>query len=184
MSEEKTPLTLRRSIATGLSLGLLLLVLATAMVTIVIPKVAGGVPLTVLTTSMKPHLPPGTLLVVRPEPVDRIHLGDVVTYEPNPNDPTVISHRVVGITTSSDGSRVFTVKGDNNAEADPPVKAKQVKAVLWYSVPYLGWVNNAVNGSWRHTVIPVAAGACFLYAGWMILRALLGGVRRRRAAQV
>lgn len=172
-------MTLRKALATGLSLGLLGLVLGLAAVTVVVPKLAGATPLTVLTTSMRPHLPPGTLLVVRPRPVDQIRIGDVVTYEPRPNDPTLVSHRVVGITTSTDGTRVFTVRGDANAEADPPVRARQVRAVLWYSVPWLGWVNEAVNGHWRRVAVPVGAGLCFAYAGWMFLGALVRGARRR-----
>lgn len=36
-----------------------------------------------------------------------IRVGDVVTYQIESGQPVVISHRVVGITSSSDGSRTW-----------------------------------------------------------------------------
>lgn len=52
-------------------------------------------------------LPPGTLLVVLPTPVADIRVGDVVTYQIESGQPSVVSHRVVGTTSSSDGSRTW-----------------------------------------------------------------------------
>ncbi len=45
---------------------------------------------------------------------------------------------------------------------------------VWYSLPYLGWVNNAVGGDLRTTLVPVVAGALLLYAAWAILSSLVG----------
>ncbi|MDY7558549.1 S26 family signal peptidase [Cryobacterium sp. 10C3] len=60
---------------------ILLLVVAIALLLIVVPKATGSTPLTVLTSSMEPTLPPGTLIIVRPVTPDEIRIGDVVTYQ-------------------------------------------------------------------------------------------------------
>ena len=44
----------------GLSWGVLGLVVGLAAILVLVPAAAGATPLTVLTSSMEPHLPPGT----------------------------------------------------------------------------------------------------------------------------
>ncbi|WP_156794859.1 signal peptidase I [Curtobacterium sp. BH-2-1-1] len=170
------------ALALGLSTGLLVIVAGLAVVLIVVPKATGSTPLTVLTQSMDPTLPPGTLLVVRPTPVEDIRIGDVVTYQITSGQPAVISHRVVSVASSSDGSRTFTLKGDNNALADPePVMAAQVRGVVWYSLPDIGLVNQLVNGS-RSWLVPAIAGVLLAYGAVMVTIGTVSAVRRRRAA--
>jgi len=169
-----------RAVMLGLSTGLLLLVAGLAVVLIVVPKATGSTPLTVLTQSMDPTLPPGTLLVVRPTPVEDIRIGDVVTYQITSGQPAVISHRVVSVASSSDGSRTFTLKGDNNALPDPaPVTAAQVRGVVWYSLPDVGVVNQLVNGS-RSWLVPAIAGVLLAYGAVMVTIGTVSAVRRRR----
>src|SRR3954471_3578468 len=65
----------------------LIFVVALALAVIVIPAVTHAVPLTVLTSSMEPGLPPGTLLIVRPvDPAD-LRIGDVATYQIRSGEP-------------------------------------------------------------------------------------------------
>ncbi|MFJ3383706.1 MULTISPECIES: signal peptidase I [unclassified Curtobacterium] len=169
------------AVVLGASTGLLLLVAGLAVVLIVVPKASGSMPLTVLTQSMEPTLPPGTLLVVRPTPIEDIRVGDVVTYQIVSGQPAVISHRVVSIASSSDGSRTFVLKGDNNAAPDAqPVTAAQVRGVVWYSVPEVGYVNQLVNGS-RSWLIPTVAGVLLAYGAVMVTIGIVSASRRRRA---
>ncbi|MBF4594942.1 signal peptidase I [Curtobacterium flaccumfaciens] len=169
------------AVVLGLSTGLLLLVAALAVVLIVVPKATGSMPLTVLTQSMEPTLPPGTLLVVRPTPIDDIRVGDVVTYQIVSGQPAVVSHRVISVSSSSNGERTFVLKGDNNAEADPaPVTAVQIRGVVWYSVPEIGIVNQVVNGS-RSWLIPAVAGVLLTYGAVMMTAGFVSAARRRRA---
>ncbi|WP_267424032.1 MULTISPECIES: signal peptidase I [unclassified Curtobacterium] len=168
------------AVALGVSTGLLLAVVGIALVVIVIPKATGSTPLTVLTQSMEPTLPPGTLLVVRPTPVDDVHVGDVVTYQITSGQPEVVSHRVVSIATASDGTRTFVLKGDNNAVADAAVVVPaQVCGVVWYSVPGIGWVNQLVNGS-RSWLVPTVAAVLLTYGAVMIIAGTVSAARRRR----
>lgn len=171
--------SLLQYVVTGLSVGLLGLVLFVAAVVIVIPRAAGATPVTVLTSSMEPSLPPGTLVVVKPKAVHDIHVGDVMTYQIRSGDPAVISHRVIAITSSTTNGMTFTTKGDNNAEADPPVVPAQVRGVVWYSVPLIGYVNSALDQSQRSWVLPAVGVLLILYAAWMFLRGTASSVRRR-----
>jgi signal peptidase len=165
----------------ALSAVLLIVVAAMAVLVVVLPAVVHGSALTVLTNSMAPKLPPGTLIVIRPTPIDDIHVGQVLTYQIHSGSPAVISHRVIERDISTrDGSTTFITKGDNNALADPPVQEVQVKGTLWYSIPYLGFVNNAVNGDGRSLVVPILAGLLFAYAVYAVISTATS--RRRKAA--
>lgn len=176
---------LLHALGLGLSVGLLLLVAALAVVLVVVPNATGSTPLTVLTSSMEPSLPPGTLLVVRPTSTEDIRVGDVVTYQIESGRPEVISHRVIEIISSTDGTTSFVTKGDNNDAADEAaVLPVQVRGALWYSVPWLGFVNQAVNGQARAWIVPLLAVALFGYAGYMIATGLVqrrADRRRERA---
>lgn len=171
---------------TGLSAGLLAIVVGLGLAVVVVPLVAGATPLTVLTRSMEPTLPPGTLVVVKPTPVDDIKIGDVMTYQIKSGEAAVISHRVIEIRSGSDGQRTFVTKGDNNDAADQPVIEDQVKGTVWYSVPLVGFVSTNIMGPNRSMIIPIAGAALLAYAALMLTLGLLGrkkrGKRGRRAA--
>jgi signal peptidase len=164
----------------SLSAAVLVLVLGVAAAVIGVPALVGGSAMTVLTQSMEPKLPPGTLVVIRPTAVDDIQVGDVITYQIHSGEAAVVSHRVMS-KTYADGELTFVTKGDNNDEVDPdPVRPVQVRGTLWYSLPLLGWVNNVLNGANRSIVVGVAAGGLFLYATGMVFAAVRD--RRREAA--
>ncbi|TFB47233.1 signal peptidase I [Cryobacterium tagatosivorans] len=170
------------SIGLALSGALLLLVIALAVLLIVVPKATGGQPLTVLTSSMEPRLPPGTLIVVRPVDPSDLRIGDVVTYQIRSGQPGVITHRVIAIASASTGGRTFTLKGDNNSDPDAEqVREEQVRGRLWYSVPLIGYLNNVIGGANRAWVVPGAAVLLLAYAGYMIAGGVVGAVKNRRS---
>lgn len=156
----------------------LLAVIAVAALAIVVPRLTGSVPLTVLTSSMEPGMPPGTLAVVRPIDPDDIGVGDIVTYQIRVDRTGVISHRVIGIAVGADGRRLFTFKGDNNTDADPDrVVAAQVMGRVWYSIPGLGFVNTSVAGHAKAWLVPTLGIAMIAYALLLVVRALIGARR-------
>ncbi|GAA0992963.1 signal peptidase I [Subtercola frigoramans] len=168
-------------LGSALSGAVLVLVLAVAVVVIVVPRAAGGQALTVLTQSMEPGLPPGTLVVIRPENIDAIRVGEVLTYQIDSGRPGVVSHRVVSCTIASDGVTTFITKGDNNDVADPkPVMPVQIQGTLWYAVPWIGYVNTWITGDARGVVVPALAVALFGYAAFIIFSAWRD---RRRAKE-
>lgn len=151
------------------SVVLLAAVVALGVVLIVVPKATGSVPLTVLTGSMSPAYEPGSVVVVRPTPVDDLKIGDVITFQKESGDPTVVTHRIVSLGVTGDGSRQFVTQGDaNNTPDAAPVSKPQVRGKVWYSVPYVGYAVNAVDAEQRATLVKVLAAALLLYGGYLI----------------
>ncbi len=142
------------------------------------PRLAGATPYTVLTGSMRPDYPPGTLVVVKPVAADVLRSGDVVTYQLESGEATVVTHRIVEVGTNLQGDVTFTTQGDANEIPDAePVRPVQVKGRLWYSVPYLGYVNNFMTGRQRQTAVLLVSGGLVAYAAYMFVSA---AHRRRR----
>lgn len=150
---------------------------AVLVICVVLPQLVSGTALTILTGSMRPSMPPGTLVVIRPVAAQDIRIGDVVTYQIDSGQPTVATHRVVGTSFDGRGQRTFTTRGDANGSDDPqPVRPVQIRGEEWYHVPYVGYVNSLLSGQQRGIGRLVIAGALLSYAAWMIA----GAVRERR----
>jgi signal peptidase len=153
------------------------LVVAVLAVSVVVPRLGGATAYTILTGSMKPGMPPGTLVVVRPTPVDQIKAGDVITFQQRSGDPTVVTHRVVSVGVALDGKRQFMTKGDANDAPDlHRVLPEQVRGVRWYAVPYLAYPSLMVDGNIRQLVV---MGAVLVLIGYS-LASFVGAFRDRR----
>ncbi|HEX3779595.1 MAG TPA: signal peptidase I [Pseudonocardiaceae bacterium] len=148
-------------------------IVALALGLTVVPAVAGGHTLTVLSGSMVPTLPVGSVVVDRPVPASSLRVGDIVTYattDPVSAAPILITHRVIAIRAGV-GGPTFITKGDANNVADQrPVTAAQIRGRLWYDVPYVGLVRNALLS--RGVGLIAAAVLLLLIGGWVIRRAL------------
>lgn len=146
-------------------------VTALVLAAVVVPRLAGATPYTVLTGSMAPAYPAGTLVVVRPVDAADVRIGDVVTYQLRSGEPAVATHRVVGVGWSATGERLLTTRGDANPVSDAdPVRAVQLRGEVWYSVPWVGRLNVLLSPDQHRLLVWVAAGALFLYAGAVLLR--------------
>lgn len=155
--------------------------LGIVLAAVLVPRVAGATPMTVLTGSMTPVYPAGTLVVVRPLPAEEIAVGSVITFQLRSGDPTVVTHRVVGVGYDGTGEKVFTTQGDANQAPDvAPVREVQVRGEVWYSVPFLGRLNILFSTEQHELMTRVAAGGCFAYAIGALLR---GQWRRARPAR-
>lgn len=150
------------------------------VVAVLIPRIAGATPYTILTSSMEPNYPPGTLVVVRPTPVEEIGVGTVITYQLESGRRATVTHRVTSVGYRADGERVFTTRGDANDSDDAePVIPVQIRGTLWYAVPKLGWMSNVLQQEQRNTAVYVVAGGLGAYALWMFGSALRDRTRRR-----
>lgn len=92
-----------------------------------LPTVFGWGKAVVLSGSMEPGLPVGSLLWIRRQ--DAYSIGDVVTYE---DGGTLVTHRLVSVT----GDTAIT-KGDANNTEDAPIDVKQIcgrVAAVWPGV--------------------------------------------------
>ena len=163
----------------GQFLNLVVLVIAVfaALVLIVVPKATGSQTYTVLTNSMAPKYSPGTFMVMKPVSFDELMYGDIVTFQLHSGRPEVETHRIVGFGATQEGEKTLITKGDNNGANDAdPVRALQVKGKLFYAVPYVGFVANALGNADRDLWTKVAAAGLIGYGAIMIFRS----VRRSR----
>jgi signal peptidase len=165
-----------RSLGTLASSALLTAVVLLAAVMVVLPAVLRAMPFSVLTGSMAPTMPAGSLVVSRPTPPEQVEIGDVVTFQLRSGEPDVVTHRVIGTGWAADGDLVFVTRGDANDLADEPVRAVQIRGVVAYHVPYLGYVNTWVGLNRPDWLAKAVAAGLIAYALFM----LVGAVRDRK----
>jgi signal peptidase I len=172
---------LRYYLGLGVSAGILAFVVLVGALVIVIPAISGSTPMTVLTSSMEPTYPPGTLIIVKPIAPEAVRMGDALTYQIESGKPAVVTHRVTAIQYSDSGELTFITKGDNNGLADKlPVMPVQIKGTVWYSVPWIGYVNNIINGDARSWIVPLIATGLLLYGGYAFASGIVTTARKRR----
>ncbi len=91
----------------------------------------------VLTGSMEPAVPAGSLAVVGANDPANLKFGDVVTYR-NFDSGKIITHRIVSID-NTDGSLQFTTRGDANDTDDfTPVMPADIIGKVVFSIPLIG----------------------------------------------
>ncbi|MGP9659945.1 signal peptidase I [Arthrobacter sp. AOP36-C1-22] len=161
----------------ALSFVALVLAVLAAAVLIVVPMATGSQTYSVLTNSMRPHLPPGTLLISRPAAFGDLSVGDVITYQLESGQADVITHRIVSTSADQQGNTLLITQGDNNSLPDEePVREVQVRGKLFYAVPYAGFLANWLGNQDRGLGAQIAALALISYGAWNVV----GGVLTRR----
>jgi signal peptidase len=135
---------------------LLVLLCALAVAVAGVPAVMHGQALAVLTGSMEPTIKPGDLIVVEGLQSDSakedVKIGDIITYEPKADNPTLITHRVVAKGSGVSGNYLVT-QGDNNNAQDAPVYMKQIVGKYLYKLPKLGYLTEWLGGSKRGAIM-------------------------------
>ncbi|GMA29090.1 signal peptidase I [Arenivirga flava] len=102
--------------------------------------VANVRPLIVMSGSMEPDIPVGSVVFSQVVGVGEISVGDVVTVE-RPRDLGLITHRVVAIAPEADGAVSLTLRGDANDSDDPqPYVVSQAGAYRLH-LPWFGYVS-------------------------------------------
>lgn len=104
--------------------------------------------LTVLTGSMEPTYPAGSVIVQTPLDLREVAVGDVITYRIPVEDRRVVTHRVVEIVEPGDQPVVVT-KGDGNAEPDAWA-AKLTGETTWKTrmgIPAVGHLFESLRSS-------------------------------------
>ena len=154
-----------------------LLVVFCVAVVIVLPRATHGVALTVLTGSMTPEIPVGSVVLVRPVDPRTLEPGDIATYQREEGKKVFVTHRVVKVHDEPEGL-TFTFKGDANRGADvAPIPAGAVRGEVWFHVPYLGGIRDALHGKGGVTLLGM-----LLLAGYAISQ-VSAGLRERRTSQ-
>lgn len=113
----------------------------------------------VLSGSMEPAIPVGSLVVIKPAPA--YIPGDVITFGPDTKNSIPVTHRIVG--TEETGN--FKTKGDANEGVDAGVvNPKSVIGKVVFHIPYFGFFLDFAKterGFWFLVIIPCALVALF-----------------------
>lgn len=116
---------------------LLLAVLIIVLITVLVAKLGFGVEMkAVLTSSMEPELPVGSLLVITPASYEEIEIGDDITFVRDEN-LTLVTHRVIE---KDDERQYITTQGIANNTADNPTSYENVVGKVKFHIPYIGYL--------------------------------------------
>ena len=146
----------------GVSLLILVILIC---IPLTLPRLAGFDIYTVVTGSMEPAIPVGSLIYVREEAPAELMEGEVVAYRNDTDAGIIITHRVVKDQVVS--GQLIT-KGDaNEAEDISPVSYAQVIGKVTLTIPVLGGIFAAMVTFYGKIVIVsvVLLAAILLYIG-------------------
>ena len=119
-------------------MGLALVALAALLTPL--PEVFGWRVYAVLSGSMAPTIPVGSIVAVRPVPAASLREGDVITFSDRSRSDVLITHRIMRIE-SRDGQRLAVTKGDANNTPDPSdVAIDRGAERVAFHVPLLGYL--------------------------------------------
>ena len=114
---------------------ILLLLLALAFI---VPMLLGYKEMTVLSGSMEPNIPVGSIVCVDDDaPLAELDPGDVITYQLDSS--TFVTHRLVSIDSASG---TLITQGDANEVEDAPVSFQQYYGKVAFHIPYLGYLSS------------------------------------------
>lgn len=137
-----------KKICNFLSTVVLLLLMVVAAV-ILVPMILGFKEMAVLSGSMEPNIPVGSLLYVKPvDDPSILQPGDVCTYVMKDGE-TMVTHRVVSVDPEN---RTLVTQGDANETDDGDITFDQVFGVVKMNLPWVGYI--AINAK---TPIGIAA---------------------------
>ena len=134
----------------------------------------------ILSGSMAPRIPTGSLALATPAAMRSVHRGEVILFKMPIGDHHLTAHRVVRVLRAGPHPVVET-KGDANARRDP-WRARLSGSTVWHvrtAVPLLGYA--AVDaGRGRFLLLALAA----LFPIWLCLRLLWRKPHRDREGVV
>ncbi|MGZ7440847.1 signal peptidase I SipW [Paenibacillus sp. TH7-28] len=133
---------------------------------------------TVLSGSMEPSIPTGSIVAIKPGgDMTRFAAGDVITFRAD--EEKLITHRIVEVISNEQtGQLLYRTKGDNNDAADlEPVDPANITGVYTgFTVPYAGYVLNFAGTKLGNVTLLIIPGVLlFLYALaslWKVISAL------------
>ena len=161
----------------------------------VLPSVVGLERYVIVSGSMEPTIPTGSVVYDEVVPVADLEVGDVITFVPPPEygitDP--VTHRIVEIATvppgsAASGEPMFRTKGDANERPDAweMVLDADEQARVKYHLPYVGYVYIFLSNRWVQLLLiglPALGIAVFLVVAlWRISGQAVREEREREGA--
>ena len=157
---------------------ILVLILIVMAVLLAGVRLIGLRPLTVLSGSMEPDYPTGSVIYLQETDVESLDYWDVITFRLS--EKTVATHRIIELV-EEDGQTKFRTKGDANEIHDETLVTKaQVIGKPVFCVPYIGYaVNYIQHPPGLYTAISVGAVMLLL----LLLPDLIFGEEPKKKAQ-
>jgi len=139
-----------KKVCNFLSTIILVLLLAVAA-TILLPMLLGFKEMAVLSGSMEPNIPVGSIIYVKPMEADQLEPGDVCTYM-LADGSNYVTHRVVSVDAAA---QTLVTQGDANDTPDGDVAFSQVLGEAQFHLPYLGFIT--INARTPKGIIAICA---------------------------
>ena len=95
----------------------------------------------VVTGSMEPDLPIGSLIIVKSASYEDINIGDDITFS-REGSSVLVTHRVIQ---KSDETKEIITQGIVNNTADSPISYADIKGKVIFSISLIGYVVIFVN---------------------------------------
>ena len=156
------------------SLGTILILLMILLaVPLTVPKLFGYQLYGVLSGSMEPVFPVGSVVYVKEAKAEDGKVGDPITFKMSAESDVVATHRVTAI---DDVNRVFTTKGDaNEFEDSTPISFDRLIGKAVFCIPYLGSMS-----VFLHSKNGIAAGIAIFAAALILWTA--GDILKKKAS--
>lgn len=162
---------------------LLIILLVCAVLIVISSRAAGGEPSlfgyqlkTVLSGSMEPEMPVGSLILTKQvDEKETFKTGDVITFRTSEN--ILVTHRIIEV--EHNGQR-FITKGDNNngPDVEPVLADNIVGKYSGTTIPYAGYVFHYMNTKQGAVLFLFIPGLLFLghaiFTIWRALRLIEG----------
>ena len=142
-----------------------------------VPQVMGYSILQVLTGSMEPAIPEGSMLLIRQTEPETLQAGDIISFfSPDPLlDGALNTHRIQEVLDDGD-TLEFITKGDANfLEDQQPVSARQVVGKVIFISPILGKFVRLISNPLVFCLVVLLPLAAMLIAN--LVRALRSAMR-------
>ena len=117
-------------------------------------------PFVVLSGSMEPAVPTGSVVFVSPKPFGYA-VGDIITFNRGGKDYT--THRVSGLVDES-GQIAYQTQGDANNAPDPQTVAKKdIKGAVILTVPYIGYAVSQTKTPYGFILLIIIPSTIIIY---------------------
>ena len=153
---------------------LLITIIISALVLLLTPRLMGANLLVVVSQSMEPTVPMGSIVVSHPKALQEdIEVGDVITFSVADlgGEVVFVTHRVVEVI-GNDADVRYRTQGDGVNEPDMILIAPdQVVGRMWFSLPLVGYLVAFIRTPLGYlTLVGVPALLFILHEWWEILR--------------
>lgn len=116
---------------------LIIVVLALILAFVLISKLCFNIEMkAVMTGSMEPEIPVGSLVIIKPVPYEDINTGDDITFVRDSN-LTLVTHRVIA---KDDETHYITTQGIANNSPDKPTSFANVVGKVVLHIKYIGYL--------------------------------------------